>query len=419
MNGQILHIRQHLGRATSILALSLSSTLALSLAAPAAAQSVGEFRLQPASPAAPKAQGPIDPDSPAIPPPAAQSSPQAAPTATASATPAPAESPRPAPGSTPRGTRPEPVATPAPGPALSSPSRPAATTAAQSPAPANSSAPAPVQAPPETAPTLAAAPPAAPVAPAENVGSGIAWWWLVPAILLAALVGAGAAWLALRRRTPAVPVIQRPRLVAGRDTAPEEPADRESDAVRPPDIRPVPAAVMSRPAPPALTPQVPPPADLPLDLALDPVRFSVTLVNATLQYRLRLANRSGAAIGPISLAADMIAAHASVPEEVQLARDGNGLEPRHELPALGPGEEVELKGELRLPLAQVTPIRQGAAALLVPLVRLRAETARGAFTWALVVGEEPIRPDGPLRPFRLDHGPRIFGSLAQRELAAA
>lgn len=157
----------------------------------------------------------------------------------------------------------------------------------------------------------------------------------------------------------------------------------------------------------------------PLELDLDPLRFSVTLVNATLQYRLRLINRTDAALGPLKIVADMIAAHASLPADIQLGRDGARLELRHELAELGPGEAAEFKGDLRLPLASVTPIRAGNAALLVPLVRLRIEGVGPPQTHALVVGEPSLEPGGPLRPFRLDQGPRIFAAVSQRALAAA
>lgn len=157
----------------------------------------------------------------------------------------------------------------------------------------------------------------------------------------------------------------------------------------------------------------------PLELTLEPVRMSVSLVNATLHYRVQLTNKSGAPLGPIALAVDMIAAHASRSDASLLALDGTGLELRHEVPTLAPGEITEVSGQLRLPLAEVTPIRSGTATLFVPLVRLRVEAAELVLTRALVIGETPTAPGGLLRPFRLDQGPRIFGAVSQRELAAA
>lgn len=222
----------------------------------------------------------------------------------------------------------------------------------------------------------------------------MAWWWLLPAALLGGLV----VWFVLARRRGAV-------------------------GAEPEFIRPSPAGEALRDEPPvapaiAAIPPTPTDAD-PLDLIFEPLRFSVTLVNATLQYGLTLTNRSAMPLAPIHVAADMIAAHASLPEEAQLGLDGSGLELRHELASLAPGESAQVRGELRLPLAAVTPIRAGSAALLVPLVRLRVEGAGSTRTTALVVGEPGASPGGPLRPFRLDQGPRIFGAVSQRALATA
>ena len=191
---------------------------------------------------------------------------------------------------------------------------------------------------------------------------------------------------------------------------PYEPADIQPAA--PP--APATAAIVSLPAGSPV-----PVAAGPFDISLQPVRLSLSLVNATLHYELAISNHSGQPLGPVFVAADMIGAHASIPEDSQLARDGSGLELRHEIAALAPGETARVKGDLRLPLATVTPIRAGSVALLVPLVRVRAEAPGVSETRVLVVGEPPASANGRLRPFRLDAGPRIFGTVDQREVSAA
>ena len=399
----------------------------------ARAQSTGDFRLQPG--AAPRAPGPVDPEGPGIvPTPAptrAPSVPVLRPVPVPSASPvptmtaAPVAAPTTAPASEPTRSRTAPrtglPAGPAhaamPGAGSAVPALPGAGQVA-----GGASAPLPPVAAPTDLPVVgspAAAPlpaPAAAPVPAlapEGAGQGgVAWWWLLPA----ALAGALAAWLVLRRRgrdaAPA-PVFVRPQPVS-EDGAPGP--MRSAGPVAPvapaPAAEPVPAAV-------GLGGQAPLAPAGPVELDFAALRLSVSLVNATLQYRLTLVNRAAAACGPLAVGADMIAAHASLPEDAQLGRDGAGLAPRHRVPGLAPGESVELVGELRLPLASVTPIRAGAASLLVPLVRLRIEGAGPAQTVALVVGETPASPGAPLRPFRLDQGPRIFGAVSQRALAAA
>lgn len=358
--------------------LPLMAALALCAPAlPAHAQSAGDFRLQPGK-SAPRAQGPVDPENPASTPTVAASSP-APPPSPVPAVPVPTAAPSaeaaPAP-------RPRPAATAARPAAAPTPSAAATPAPASAPRPLPSPTPSLNTAPPVAAPIPAAAEPAPQAAEPE---SGIPWWWLIPAALIGAVV---AAWL-LRRRSDAaaVPEIERPRAVSEPQPEPE--------------------------------PEGSPAPESPLALHLEPERLSVSLVNATLHYRLTLTNRTAQPLGPIAVAADMIGAHASLAVESQLARDGAGLELRHEVPVLAPGASADLRGELRLPLSEVTPIRAGAATLLVPLVRLRIEAPGLARTTAIVVGETPAVAGAPLRPFRLDPGPRIFGAVSQREIAAA
>jgi len=412
-------------RARGPAALGLALALAV---APSAvlAQATTDFRLEPG--ATPRAPGPVDPDNPAARSPSAAPAPRAAPAPAPTAVPPLALPPAPtsvetsASPTAPTTVRPQ---TPGPASAARRPAAPPPVTATAAAAPDRTpedrsgttarpaAAPAVAPLPTSTAPALApiasaptaiapsAAPsPAAPASETAPASGGIAWWWLVPA----ALGGALAAWLFARRRLS----VRRPL----------EFVPPRAEPARDPAAAPPPREAEPAPAPAAAATPAPATSAEPLELVLDPLRFSVTLVNATLQYRLRLTNHSAAPLGPLAIAADMIAAHASLPEDAQLGRDGRGLELRHELPALAPGETVELKGDLRLPLAAVTPIRAGTATLLVPLVRLRVEGAGPAHTAALVIGEQPASPDGPLRPFRLDQGPRIFAAVSQRALAA-
>ncbi|MDE1916045.1 MAG: hypothetical protein KGJ57_02920 [Sphingomonadales bacterium] len=49
----------------------------------------------------------------------------------------------------------------------------------------------------------------------------------------------------------------------------------------------------------------------------------------------------------------------------------------HHVSALEPGQSIDLTGQLRMPLAEIEPIRLGGAAMVVPLVRLRAAIDTG------------------------------------------
>ena len=154
----------------------------------------------------------------------------------------------------------------------------------------------------------------------------------------------------------------------------------------------------------------------PLQITLEPLRLSLTLMNATLSYRLEVANRVAASIAGLAIGADMIAAHASMTREQQLSGPVEGVATVLRIERLEPGESRIVEGEFRVPFTQIVPIRQGNAALLLPLARFRlvAEgTAPVVRTFA--VGQPGAK--AALQPFRLDQGPRVYPKLAQRAFA--
>jgi hypothetical protein len=141
------------------------------------------------------------------------------------------------------------------------------------------------------------------------------------------------------------------------------------------------------------------------------------MVNAALAYRLTLTNRGAATLGPLRIAGDITSAHASLSAHEQLALDGGALPVLHEVPVLDPGSAVVLSGELRLPIANIMPIRSGASRVFVPLARFRVEAGNAVMaTRVFVVGQASEQPGGALRPFALDRGPGVERGLGQHEL---
>jgi hypothetical protein len=151
---------------------------------------------------------------------------------------------------------------------------------------------------------------------------------------------------------------------------------------------------------------------LTLDCAIE--RLSISLVQATLRYRLTLTNLGPFALADLAIAGDMIGAHASLSAEAQLA-PGEELPELHHLAMLATGENVTFDGELRLPLAAIAPVRSGNAALFVPLLRLRV--AAPALSTTFLLGEPPEAAEGRLRPIRLDLGPKIYPEILARRIA--
>jgi hypothetical protein len=153
-----------------------------------------------------------------------------------------------------------------------------------------------------------------------------------------------------------------------------------------------------------------------LQVELEPVRLSLTLLNAALAYRLTVTNRGGAAIEGLQIVADMISAHASLSREEQLSGPRSPAATMQRIDRLEPGERRVGQGEFRLPFPQIVPIRQGSAALLMPLARFRLETGSAAPLVRTFVVGQPGSGAG-LQPFRLDLGPRVYPTLTQRAFA--
>jgi hypothetical protein len=141
-------------------------------------------------------------------------------------------------------------------------------------------------------------------------------------------------------------------------------------------------------------------------------------MNATLVYRLELANHGAVPLTGLTIGADMISAHASMSREEQLSGPsaGNAGVPARRIERLEPGETRVVEGEFRLPFPQIVPIRQGSAVLLLPLARFRVEAdGAGPVVRTFVVGQPG--QGSSLQPFRLDQGPRVYPRLAQHAFA--
>ena len=368
-------------------AILLAGSAAL-IAAPASALS--DFRLPGSTPTpTPTTVGPVDPERPA-PRPTPRPSPTPRPTLTPSPTPAPVLTLPPASQTTQARPAPRPARTAAPVTGAT-PSAAADETATGGPLPGETPFAAPTFAPPSAgAPAVEAA------EEASAEGDGLPWPWIAGFGLLVALLAGG--WLWLRKRMAPggmvliVPEIEKPRV-------PAQPPVPEPEAPPAPVAEPLPEPAFAAPR-----------LAHPLQITIEPLKLTQTVMNASLSYKLSLTNQGEAPLEGLAVAADLVAAHASLPREALMAAPDTELPLLHEVPVLSPGETVELKGELRLPLARAMPIRQGQAVVFVPLARFRASAAGADPRCFTVVVGQPS-PRGALQPVRLDLGPRSTEGL--------
>jgi LPXTG-motif cell wall-anchored protein len=238
-----------------------------------------------------------------------------------------------------------------------------------------------------------------------NTGDSLQWIALAAALLL---VSAGLfVW---RRRGSMTPESDEPaEAVFEPATSEALPAPREAPppVVQPP-VAPIPAAHTSAAEP------------APLEIRLEAQSLTCSLVFANLAYRLMLTNRAGHTSGPLRIAGDMIAAHASLSADDQLSPDGEAMPKLHRVEALAPGESVTVSGQLRMAMTDIAPIRQGQAALFIPLARFDIVGEAGdkaPVTRIFVVGEANEVANGPLKPFRLDRMPGTVRGLDQRDIS--
>ncbi|MXO66383.1 hypothetical protein [Altericroceibacterium endophyticum] len=445
--------------------------IALFAAFPASANpgSVTEFRLPPDTAGNPEIQGPIVEDVPAPRVTGPDASPSPAPTQSPIATPTPAPSAAPtskpsaAPTSQPSTaatSSPRTASSPAPSPTQSRTPSPAPTPAADSAAPApeqdsddaSSSSLADNSAQPDSdAPAADISTSAAPAGPvvadptddaadqSQKAGDNgaIPFWWIIVGLGgLAVILLAFWAWKRRNRQLalPAPVQDEEPPIPfrfkdtegsAKQGMAPEKNQDAATaqTPTATPGAKTAPAAKPAAKAAPAAMPNAAATAEdeedaaeTTLRLAFEPLRFSLTLINATLNYRLLLSNSGDERLTDLVVQADMISAHASLSQEQQLASPHAALPEQERIARLAPGQSHVMTGSFRLPLPSIRPIRQGDAAMLLLLARFRivAEQLETPVIQTSVIGQLSPRPGSGLLPIRLDRGPHNVTELAQR-----
>ncbi len=200
------------------------------------------------------------------------------------------------------------------------------------------------------------------------------WWPLVASALAAiAALGGFAAWR--RRRKPKVA-----RLAPPVDTGdPAAPASMD-DAPR-------------------------------LDLTLEIISATRSVMMFTVQYRLNIGNRSDRAVTDLAAAVQLACARASAGN----VPSAGAAQATAGIARVGPHQARSITGEVQMPLSAIQPLRQGMTPLFVPLVHITlAGEGLHAINRSFVIGTPSVSGAGRLHPIPLDQPPgRITGLLAQ------
>lgn len=202
--------------------------------------------------------------------------------------------------------------------------------------------------------------------------------------------------------------------------AQEEPAGEAEEVAPEPDPQPEPPP----PPPPAAEtheqqasepepeaqPVAPPPADTPaarIDLELEITGGTRSFMMLTVEFRLEVANRSNSAVRDLTVAAKLACARKGGANGAPIA----GGQPVAEIDRLGPQQSRVITGQLQLPLAEISPIKQGSTPLFIPLMHVTLEgKGRPAMDRSFVLGTpsaasiervHPLSFDGPPGPLPL------------------
>jgi hypothetical protein len=253
----------------------------------------------------------------------------------------------------------------------------------------------PITAPPPSAPLEAATPPAAaapeaapaPAAAAEPESEGAYWVYALGAAALALLLGLA---MLLRRR---------------RAAEPEPAAEPVALAAAPP-----------RPAKPRHDP-VPRPW---LELTLKAERCSFTATEAEVLFELEIANNGGSAARNLRIDVKMFNAGAEQDKEIGAFFKTAGREStKLNLPEVEAGVVGVIHGSVRMPLEEMRAMKLEERLLFIPVVAVNAlydwgEGRTGQTSKSYVIGRELQEQSDKMGAFRVDQGPRIWRTVAQR-----
>jgi len=306
----------------------------------------------------------------------------------------PKAAPAPAPAPSPRSEAPaQPrVATPAPEPSM-------ADSLPTLPSPAVETQPADVVPVPEPAadPALQFQQPL----PDDDEQGGGSYW---PALGAGLALLAGLLFLANRRRKPAFAASGAERTALPEPAAPPAPPVSKGRAIaaqlkaEEDEARPV------------------------IELEFTPERMVTTDTEATVHFALTVRNVGGSAARNIRIEASMF--NASAHQQQQIAAFFESAPQSDAAPAslaLEPNHFAQFKTAVVMPRANMRGIEIEGRPLFIPTVAVRAlyqwgRGRTGTATGSYLVGIQSQKSPGKMGPFRLDAGPRIYRSVAGRQI---
>jgi hypothetical protein len=147
-----------------------------------------------------------------------------------------------------------------------------------------------------------------------------------------------------------------------------------------------------------------------IDVSLEIVGASRSVMTFTLRYRINLANRSDRAVNDLAVAVQLTSARRGQSNAAPLA----AAQSVTSVGRIGPHQTRSLSGEVQLPFAAITPIMQGNTMLFIPLLHVTFEgEGQQALARSFVIGT-PSAGGSRVQPLRMDMLPGPAPELRAR-----
>jgi hypothetical protein len=154
-----------------------------------------------------------------------------------------------------------------------------------------------------------------------------------------------------------------------------------------------------------------------LDIDVEVIGLSRSLMNLTLNCQVSIANRSARAVRDIGLFADLTSVDPNKPPDRQLADSKTALPKRADFERLGPHQTHGKQLSLQVPVSELEGFRRGEAALCIPLLRLRIDGAAfESLNRTFVIGLANGIVSAPMQPVPLHMPPGSFNGARARAL---
>ena len=171
---------------------------------------------------------------------------------------------------------------------------------------------------------------------------------------------------------------------------------------------------LAAPPPGMESPDAPVP-DLPrLDVTLDIISATRSVMKFTLAYRINLANRTDRAVSDLGLAVQLASARRGGTN----APSPGAAQQVLALARIGPHQNRSVSGEIQLPLADIEILRQGSTPLFIPLLHVTLEgEGQSALAHSFVIGNPSAGGSARLHPILLDQPPGSVPGLRAQPIA--